>query len=42
LGDLTEEAVASMDDAELAHVQSRLIAAGVRPSTCRTSRAASR
>jgi hypothetical protein len=42
LGDLTEEAVASMDDAELAHVRSRLIAAGVRPSTCRASQAASR
>jgi hypothetical protein len=38
LGSLTEEAIATMDDAELAHIQSKLVAADVRPSICRTPR----
>jgi hypothetical protein len=37
LDGVTDEAIAAMDDAELSKVQARLIDAGIRPSTCRTS-----
>ena len=37
LNGVTDEAIAAMDDAELSKVQARLIDAGIRPSTCRTS-----
>jgi hypothetical protein len=37
LGGLTEDAIATMDDTELAHIQSKLVAADIRPSTCQVS-----
>jgi hypothetical protein len=37
LDGVTDEAIAAMDDAELSKVQAKLIDAGIRPSTCRTS-----